>query len=350
MASPFVARLQRTTSGRDICALIRRDGLFHLERKTGGRFEALEGVLDDRELADVTRALNDKDLAALAQKNITVPLVITEEDVLQISILRSPFTQNLTFLDRESRRPFDKPITPLLDWLDVLRKHSHTTLDEYSGRNNCMPPRKTDFSARPTATSNAEASKPLSHAGSEDATTPTPNPAPVPAVTPKPDSFVMRWQVNHIARGTVQDTCVVVYPSGRYRMEKSSQGYSDKLKVRAFEDSLGEAELKELQGLLDGPELKTSTHQNFPSGKVFREGEVTTLVVAREGHLQRLSFASYFGVPGWLSNVNSDTDPEARVVAPLRKWVHTRVEGRKTGALKDASATHCSIQSQEKQP
>ena len=41
----------------------------------------------------------------------------------------------------------------------------------------------------------------------------------------------MRWQFNHIAEGTVQDTCVVVYGSGRYRMEKVSEGYRDKLKV-----------------------------------------------------------------------------------------------------------------------
>lgn len=334
-APPFLVRLQRTTSDRDVCALIRGDGLFHLERQTGSRFEALEGVLDEPELADVKRVLNEKELAELAQQNIAVPLLMTERDVLRISILRSPFTQNLTFLDRESRRPFDNLITPLLKWMDALQRHSHTTLDEYSGRNNCVPPRKTELSLRPLEKSNAEVPGPSSQIGSESPA------SPVAALTPQQASFLMRWQFNHIAAGTVEDTCVVVYPSGRYRMEKSSQRYSDKLKVRAFEDSLNKADLKQLQELLDLPELKASTHQNLPSGKVFREGELTTLAVARDGHIQQLSFASYFGVPGWVSNVSAGTDPEERIVAPLRKWLKARVETRKVGALQDATVTHC---------
>lgn len=344
MAPPFLVRLQRTTSDRDVCALIRGDGLFHLERETASRFEVLEGVLDEPELDDVKLVLNEKELAELTQQRIAVPLLTTERDTLRISILRSPFTQNLTFLDRESRRPFDNLITPLLHWMDALQKHSHTTLDEYSGRNNCLPPRKTELSPRPLEKSNAEVPKPLSQTGSESPA------SPVPAVTPKQESFVMRWQFNHIAGGTVEETCVVVYPSGRYRMEKSLQRYGDKLKVRAFEDSLSEADLKQLQELLDLPELKASTHQNLPSGKEFREGELTTLAVARDGHIQQLSFASYFGVPGWVSNVSAGTDPEERIVAPLRKWLKARVETRKDGALNDAAATHCFPQSQERRP
>lgn len=312
------------------------DGLFHLERETASRIEVLEGVLGDLELADVKGALNERRLAELTQQRITVPLLTTERDTLNVSILRSPFTQNLTFMDRESRRPFDEFITPLLHWMDALQKHSHPTLDEYSGRNNCMPPRRIEFSLRRPERSNAKVPEPSSQMGSESPA------SPATAVTPQNNSFIMRWQFNHIAEGAVEDTCVVVYPSGRYRMEKSTQGYRDKLKVRAFEDSLSETDLKQLQELLDRPELKSSMHQNSPSGKTFREGEITIVAVAREGyHLQQLSFASYFGVPGWVSNVNAGTDPEERLVAPLRKWLKAHVETRKVGVLKDAAATHC---------
>ena len=337
-APPFLVRLQRTTSDRDVCALIRGDGLFHLERETVSHFEVSEGVLDDSELADVKGALNERRLAELTQQRITVPLLTTGRDTLNISILRSPFTQNLTFMDRESRRPFYEFITPLLRWIDALQKHSHTTLDEYSGRNNCMPPRKIEFSPRPLAKSSAEGPPVSQPVDSRDTSSP-------PTITaPKRSSFLMRWQFNHIAEGTVQDTCVVVYASGRYRMEKISEGYRDKLKVRAFEDSLRETDLKELQDLLDRPELKVSTHQNSASGKIFREGEFTALAIARDGHLQQLSFASYFGVPGSVSNLNSETDPEERVVASLRKWLKAYIETRKGGVVKDAAATHCAVQ------
>jgi hypothetical protein len=69
--------------------------------------EVSEGLLDDAELADLKRSLNEKELAALTQQKIAVPLVTTERDELLISILRSPLTQNLTFPDRASRHLAD---------------------------------------------------------------------------------------------------------------------------------------------------------------------------------------------------------------------------------------------------
>lgn len=341
-APPFQMRVQHTIAHNDVCALFRADGLFHLERQNGDRFEALEGVLDKAELADVDRMLNEKELVVLAQKNIAVPMKITKRDEVYISILRSPFIQNLTFPDRESRRPFDNLVTPLLHWMDALQKHSHTTLDEYSGRNSCMPPRKIGFSPRPVEKQNAESPKPSSQTGSKNPV------SQAEAATPKHPSFLMRWESNHLTKGLVEETCVVVYPSGRYRMEKSLRGYSSKHKVRAFEDSLGETDLEQLLALLDLPELKASTHQNLPEGKVFSEGELTTLAIGREGYIQRLNFASYFEQPGvFSSNVSVSTDPEERVVAPLRKWLKTRIETRKVGALQDATATRCVPQPQE---
>jgi hypothetical protein len=309
--------------------------LFHVERETGRRVEVSEGSLDESELAAVRDALNGKELVALSQQRISIPLVMTERDEVRISILRSPLTQNLTFLDRESRRPFDDFITPLLRWMDVLQKHSHTTLDEYSGRNNCLPPRKTELSMRRPEKSVAEATDPASNMSSVHPV------SPATTVTPQQNSFLMRWQFNHIAGGAVEDTCVVVYPSGQYRMEKSTQGYHDKLKVRAFEDSLTEPDLKQMQELLDRPDLKASTHQNSASEKMFREWELTTLAIARDGRIQQLRFASYFGVPAWISNVSASTDPEERVVTPLRKWLKAHIETRRVGEVKDATATHC---------
>jgi hypothetical protein len=340
-APPFLVRLQRITSGRDICALVRGDGLFHVERETSNHFEGMEGLLNDSELASLRAVLNNHDLIALSQRQIAVPLAITERDELRISILRSPLTQNLTFLDRESRHPQDDFIQPLIQWIDVLQKHSHAALEEYSGRNNCLPPRKVDFSTRQIEGKNGEPSpRNPSATGSSDGVSAT----PAGAVPP----FLIRWQFNHVAEGTVKDTCVVVYPGGRFRMERSSQSYRDKLKLSAYEDSLNEEELEQLTQLLDEPTLKASSHQNIPSGKVFREGELTTLSVSRGDRTQQLSFADYFGVPGWVSNVNSGTDPEERVVKPLRKWLKSHVEDKKMGALSNASATRCAAISQGK--
>jgi hypothetical protein len=329
----FIVRLQRIRSDRDVCAIVRRDGLFHLESETHNRVDASEGTLDDSELAELKDVLNNEDLAKLSQQKIAIPLLMTEKDELRVSILRSPSTQNLTFLDRESRRPFDDFIHPLLHWMDILQHHAHTTLGEFEGRNNCLPPKELGFTPRPAVQpSPAPASKEESLSGSSSAS--------APMISPK-DTFLMRWEINHIAQGTVQDTCVIVYPSGQYRMEKTTQAYTEKFKLHAFEGVLDGTELRELGTLLNQPELRASTHRNLPQGEIFREGELTTLSVFREDRVQQLSFASYFGVPGWVSNVSAGTDPEERLVKPLRKWLKEHVEGIKAPALQNAEQTRC---------
>lgn len=342
---PFLVRLQRIRSDTDVCAIVRLDGLFHLESETATRINVSEGVLDNSELSDLDNAVNNKELSELTQQRIAVPLLTTDQDEFRISVLHSiihfPFTQNLTFLDRESRRPFDDFINPLLRWMDVLQHHPRTSLGGFEGRNNCMPPKKLlEFSTRRIARPPAEPESDFSLKGTSAST---------PAV-PQKDAFLMRWEFNHVAEGTVQDTCVIVYPSGQYRMEKTTQDYHEKLRIRAFADALSDADVEGLRTLLDQPELKSSTHRNFPEGKVFREAELTTLSVSREGHVQQLSFASYFGVPGWVSNVSAGTDPEERIVSPLRKWLKEHVESKKTPPIRDAVQTHCQAQPGESHP
>jgi hypothetical protein len=326
---PFLVRLQRITSDRDVCALVRGDGFFHVEREMSNHFVGLEGVLDESELVSLRAALNNRDLAALSQRQVTVPLVISERDELRISILRSPLTQNLTFLDSESRRPYDDFIRPLLRWIDILQKHSHTPLDEYSGRNNCLPPRSLSFSPRRLEKIDAGPA----------ATGSTSAPLGLPPTAP----FVIRWQFEQVAAGATKSTCIVVSPSGRFRMEKTSQEYREKLRVNTYEDSLNQGELEQLKLLLEDPRVKDSSHQSVRSGKVFREEELTILAVNRGDHIQQLSFADYFGVPGWVSNVNSSADSEERIVKPLRKWLKSHVEEKKMVAVSGGMATHCVV-------
>jgi hypothetical protein len=147
-APAFIVRLQRIQADRNVCAIVRGDGLFHVESEKVGRVDVSEGTLDQGELANLRTWINDTELAALTQNRIALPLVITEKDEFLISILRSPLTQNLTFMDRQSRKPFDNVINPLLHWIDALQHHPHTSLEEFAGRNNCLPPKKLEFSPR----------------------------------------------------------------------------------------------------------------------------------------------------------------------------------------------------------
>jgi hypothetical protein len=338
-APPFIFRVQRTRSDRDACAIVRDDGLFHAE-ETSNRVRVVEGTLSNSELAALKTALGNKELAALTQQTIPVPLIpvsplFSERDVLQISILRFSFSQNVAFPDRQSRRAFDEFIDPLLHWMDLLQKHSHTERDEDSGLNNCMPPRKIEFGSRPAQTASGEE---------------TPSKAPLESLAaaaafsmPPPTPYVMRWEFNHILNRAMSDTCVVVYPSGRFRMEKSSQSYREEFTVRAFESSLSENELHQLRDLLDEPLLRASTHQNLTTARFVRESELTAVAVFREGHTQQLSFANYLSDPIFTSRLGAGhgEDPEDRLVKPLQKWLKSHIETRKLEALPGAAATRC---------
>jgi hypothetical protein len=108
--------------------------------------------------------------------------------------------------------------------------------------------------------------------------------------------------------------------------------------MRAFENSLKEDELKQLQELLDDPVLKASTHQKFETGYP-REGELTALAVSRDGRIQQLNFASYFDFN--TLHIAAGIDPDERLVMPLKKWLTHHVEARKLEELPNASATRC---------
>jgi hypothetical protein len=339
-AQPFFFRIRRSRLDKAVCAIVRADGFFHMEQETSDHVEIAQGTLDEIELATLKTILGNNGLAALTQQNIPaalipVPTMMSEPEVLQITVLRSSFTQNVEFPDRESRRPFDEFINPLLHWTDLLQKHSRIKLDEDSGRTNCLPPRKLEFSTRLVPKPGGEV--PLKAPEPANLT-----PGTAPSVA-QPAPFLMRWQFSHVLGmfpyGTVEDTCIVVYSSGRFRMEKSTQNSRENPKMRAFENSLSESELQQLQELLDEPALRASTHQILRTTKSFREGEVTAVAVSRDGRIQELSFATYFGFASKRGAPSVDLDD--RLVRPLQRFLKSHVETRKLDALPDASVTRC---------
>ena len=163
---------------------------------------------------------------------------------------------------------------------------------------------------------------------------------PTPSTSPAP--FLMRWHFDHTLGGfdhmKVEDTCIVVYPSGRFRMEKSTRNKGEKLRIRVVENSLNENELHQLRELLDDPMLKASTHQRFGTGYP-HEQELTALSVPRGERIQHLSFATYFGFD--TKYIGAGIDPDERLVAPLQKWLKSHIEAGKLEALPHASATGC---------
>lgn len=164
-------------------------------------------------------------------------------------------------------------------------------------------------------------------------------PASSSVVPNRSKGFVVFWHVNRMTPRLTEDTCIVVYPSARYHMERTQLAFGQ-LEVRAYEGTLDNADLAELQTLLNEPQLKSSTHRSATEDQAFVERVMTTVEVPRDGNIQELVFADYLGAPVWLPEIGSGVGPEKRMVVPLWKWLEAHVKARKRVPLLKGVPTH----------
>jgi hypothetical protein len=147
--SPYLLRVQRTTPGNTICALLRHDGQFHLETSHGDRTKVLEGSLPSSELLKVHRMLDGDGLPQLSHDNPSSPNTTRVAEILQVSIFRTDHWQNLVFMDDDGSQSVPRSLGPLLNWLDSLHMQPHQQLNEDESRNNCQSPKKIELKKRP---------------------------------------------------------------------------------------------------------------------------------------------------------------------------------------------------------
>jgi hypothetical protein len=341
----FIVRLQRIGhSDRNVCALVRADGLFHVEKQTLSTIEVSEGTLNNAELLDLKTTLNNEKLADLTQSRISTSLVQKERDQFWVAILRSSTTQNLRFVDRESRRPYDDVVDPLLRWIDTVQHHAHTRVGGAELHNNCQPPKITTPRTDPQAATESPIDKDKKTLSAENTSTSSvsdhADSIPATTVLPQKRKFLMHWDYTAISRGLAQNNCVLLYPSGQYREESSTQWDAGKTKLLVVEGTLPGVEMQSLQSVLDEPGLKSSTHLNLPvQGRAFREAEITILSIARDDKIQRLGFTSYFGDRRMHSSINA-ADPD-EIVSPLRKWLKEHLDPKKAIPLQNPVQTRC---------
>lgn len=338
-APPFIVRLQRRQADRSVCAIVRGDGLFHLESERPSHFVVAEGALSDAELAELKTALANPELAALTQAKIMPPHEPYEPDEFSLNILRPPVTQALLFRDRESRRSFDTLVNPLLHWLEALQRHPQRALDEFHARNNCLPPKKVELSRRneePAQATKVDDPSRANRGGPKAGESAANGRA-------GSDPFIMRWSFSHVSRREIEDTCIIVYRSGLYHMEKAAaENAHDQPRAHAFESALGRTDLKELKTLLNEPNLKATKHYTSAQGRKLLEyglleGDFIALEVAREDGVQQLKFADYILDP----DEPSVTDAESKLVNPLRRWLQAHVKPSRETALPKAVWTDC---------
>lgn len=329
----FLVRLERQTRDEDVCILVRRDGQFHLERIALGfdRSRVFEGAFPSADVSELEQMLNTDKLKDLTQSQITAALIGEELDHVLLAIRRPTGWQSLNFPTGGSRKPFRDSLDPLVKWLERTKQQPHPLPNVVPSR--CMPPAET---AAPTSVTNAAT-------GAESAQS--------SANKSQANSYLMRIVVDHYLpadlnfSSKVERTCVIVYDTRRYRMERSKQEFNSAMRTEVFRDSLSEPQLQELRQILDAPALANLKQRTAATTTTIREGDVTNLAIPRGRDTQVLSFASFFGArtqeKGMRDNTRVSVDEDVQFIKPVRKWIRANIEDRRVSATKDLTATTC---------
>lgn len=349
---PYSLRMSRVVPHLESCVLLRRDGGYHMERDHDDSTDVFEGELSVEELSRLQHWLDDEQLQTLTRDQIVTPLVSQAQDEVQVNIFRGDHWQDLIFLSSESRAPFHA-LTPLLEWFNGLHNAPHRVISEDAGRNNCMTPGKIAFSARPATIAAPAQAKP------EAQPSQMPQSGAIPAggqaaVTPASDAYLLRWLHESFDRSGVDSTCAIVYASGLYRVEHSSQAFGGNVRAKIYQSTIDGSQRQELQELLADAGLKGVEKGNLPDdvfeklqpGHTARDvrfllSEVTFVWIPREKAVQNLAFASDLRAQSALGNHYYTSDKNAKYIRPLEKWVKSDLRTDKTALVEGATATFC---------
>jgi hypothetical protein len=214
-----LARLERLQRHEDVCALVTRSGEYHLERRYAAKLEVFVGSLSQSQLQEFEQITDTAELRNISSKDVPHPMFVDGIDQLLIDVHRSDGEQHLNFNSSEARKRFRAGTEPVLKWLDRIQKSEHKQLAE-SSASHCMPDR---------------ISQDMAQVSDVD------SPPSVP--------FLMALVTSYVREEEANRNCVVIYPEGRYRREKSTQAYGGNVRLHAFEGSLNSTQVAELRAL-----------------------------------------------------------------------------------------------------
>jgi hypothetical protein len=132
------------------------------------------------------------------------------------------------------------------------------------------------------------------------------------------------------------DTCLVVFPDGRFHIEQSSDWPASKVQI--FEDSLTHDSLDSLTTLLMAEELRNL--QTTKENVAIAQGEIVWILIPRGVTVQALNFAGLEG------SVTQYAKKLPASLEPLLNWFRMTtktVKQRKLEVLKDAKPTNCGL-------
>jgi hypothetical protein len=143
-------------------------------------------------------------------------------------------------------------------------------------------------------------------------------------------TFLVRAETSVIMNGAgLSHTCVLVFPDGKYRLEKSFQREQNTAPdSKVFLDTLPETSLKQLQSVLDDPKLAAIKTPEPPSSSV-QDLDALGIIVPREHGLQNVNFMTA-----------KERKPYKNDLEPFQNWMKD-VDKRKVPQAKQEKANNC---------
>ena len=335
---PYLLRLERILRDNNVCALIRADGHFHLEKQREVT-RVFEGTIPQVDVASLQNHLNSDRVSRLSQAQIRrPPLILRKPDELLVSIHRAGGWQDLVFPTAESRDDYRDALDPLLKLLEELQKAPQTELSEDEDRNNCLLPGKIELKTRAPA-------RPTSTPAPLDPVEPgvaLPGAVPTGTDARKKDLSLVA-ELTTFDGETLDVSCFAIYTSGRFHHESKSQKTSGKtVAVLIREGSVALPEMEQLTAILNDPALMSNTPEEIPTRRA-RQFEIAKLVVARDNGMQQIVFWSYAARSLRFGGLPDFRDHGMKLVRPLRKWLKVNVEEKPATLLPETSADECGM-------
>jgi hypothetical protein len=143
-------------------------------------------------------------------------------------------------------------------------------------------------------------------------------------------TFVMRFEsTNFDSFSGMTHVCALVFPDGKYRLEKSYQpNTGGALDMRIYLDQMPEASLKELRAALEDPDFR-AIHTPEPHGGVIPDLDPVAVTVPREREFQNINF-----------DTAAQRRPYEKSLRPLLNWMRD-LQKRKVPVAKDARSDNC---------
>jgi hypothetical protein len=313
-APSYLLRMERAAYLESVCVLLNADGRYHLERHQPRKVRVFEGTLREDELRDVIRIVSGKPLFGAEQKDVPELMLKSDDDRVTLAIHRLGAWQQLIFPDSSSREPFREAMVPLLKWFDSINKRKVPEISEEAGRNNCLPPSKTEFSQRNSTPPATDANQPQSAQAAPASNAPRP-----------PENYILHMYESRLFNYEPEVACLLVASSGSYHLVKQTKTPKKGLSNAVLDGTLTPPQLASLRSLLDAPELVNRPEEEEKGELIMASNSsYTRLKIPRNGKIQKIAtWKSYRIVNQILSQTPEDHGTS--LLVPLREWLKSNV-------------------------